>query len=241
MKPKIIEKEAFLIAGIAGGGDETAKAWETYMKLDKVNPLKNKVGEVGYELRMYPGGEGPGKIHVGMQVRDSNVPKEYKLFFVPAATYVEFDIYPAKGYDSSNAEMTKWLEDNADSYKEALLDGMKYGIEVYDERYKGEKDPASVVAMLVPIFKVDPGFDIMETVTGPMGEFSGRIEQSAGTEVRKKVMKGSDEVIAARDPVKGALWMKEALERLDSLTDKDTREQIMTACGCSCNTVNHNP
>jgi predicted transcriptional regulator YdeE len=239
MKPKIINKEAFLIAGVPGSGDETTKVWEAFMKLEKMNPPKNQVGEVGYEVRMYPGGVGPGKIHVGVQVKDSNVPKEYKLFFVPAATYAEFEIYPAKGYESNNAEMSKWLEDNASVYKQALLDGMHYGIEVYDKRFKGNDNPESVVGLLEPIVKVDPGFDITQMVAGTMGEISGRIEEFAGADVRQKVMKGKDEIIAAKDPVKGALWMKEAIDRLDSLTDKDTRKKIMTACGRSCNTVNH--
>jgi predicted transcriptional regulator YdeE len=239
MKPKIIKREAFLIAGVPGSGDETAKVWQAFMKLEKMNPLKNQVGEAGYEVRMYPGDEGPGKIHVGVQVKDSNVPKEYKLFFLPAVTYAEFEIYPAKGYESSNDEMSKWLEDNAGVYKQALLDGMHYGIEVYDQRFKGNDNPESVVGFLEPIVKVEPGFDMTQTVTGPMEEIAGRIEQYAGSEISKKVMKGKDEIIAAKDPVKGALWMKEALERLDNLTDKKTRIKIMTACGRSCNAVNH--
>ena len=239
MEPKIIEKEAFLLAGVAGSGDETAKVWQTYMKLEKMNPLKNQVGEEGYEVRMYPGGEGTGKIHVGVRVKDSSVPKEYKLFFVPAATYAEFEIYSAKGYESSNAEMSKWLEDNVATYRPALLDGMHYGIEVYDERFKGNDNPESVVGILEPIVKVDPGFDIMRMVTGPLEEFAGRIEQFAGADVSRKVMQGKDEMLAVRDPVKGSLWMKEALDRLDSLADIDTCQQIMTACGRSCNTVNH--
>lgn len=155
MEPKIFSKEAFLVAGVIGGGDETGKAWEAFMKLDKMNPLKNKVGEEGYEIRLYPGGEGPGKVHVGMQVKDSSVPAEYKLFFLPAATYAEFEIYPSKGYESSNTEMSKWLADNAGTYREALLDGMHFAVEVYDKRYKGEKDPTSVVGILIPIAPVN--------------------------------------------------------------------------------------
>jgi predicted transcriptional regulator YdeE len=150
MKPKIITREAFIIAGVAGSGDETARVWETYMKLEKLNPLKNQVGEVGYEVRMYPA-EGPGKVHVGVQVKDAGVPAEYKVFYAPAATYAEFEIYPAKGYGSSNAEMNRWLEENAGTYKEALLDGIHYAIEVYDKRFKGDKEPTSVVGILVPI------------------------------------------------------------------------------------------
>ncbi len=237
MKPKIISKEAFLIAGVAGSGDETGKVWETYMKLEKVSPLKNKIGEEGYEVRMYPA-EGPGKIHVGVQVKDASVPKEYKLFFVPAATYAEFEIYPSKGYESSNAEMSKWLEDNASTYKEAFMDGMHYAIEVYDKRFKGDKDPASVVGILVPIMPAAAENPIPKMIAGQIREIGKRIEQFAGDAVSKKVMKGSEEASAEPNPVKRAPWVKEAIDRLDTLTNKKTREQIMTACGQHCHEMN---
>ena len=155
MKPKIISKKAFLVAGVTGSGDETAKAWEAFMKLNKINPLKNKVSEEGYEIRMYPGGEGPGKVHVGVQVKDASVPAEYKVFSLPAFKYAEFEIYPSKGYESSNAEMSKWLEENAGAYREGRLDDKNFAIEVYDKRYKGDKDPTSVVGILVAIMPAD--------------------------------------------------------------------------------------
>lgn len=153
MKPKIYSREAFLVAGVTGSGDETAKVWEAFMKIQKMHPLKNQVGEEGYEVRLYPA-EGPGKVHVGMQVKDANVPAEYKIFSLPASLYAEFEIYPSKGYESSNTEMNQWLMDNANVYKEALLNGLHYAIEVYDKRYKGDKDPTSVVGILAPIVKI---------------------------------------------------------------------------------------
>jgi predicted transcriptional regulator YdeE len=240
MKPKIITKDAFLVAGVSGSGDETAKAWEAFMKIQKLHPLQNQVGEEGYEIRLYTA-EGTSKVHVGLQVTNATVPAEYKVFFVPAATYTEFEIYPSKGYDSSNGEMNKWLADNAGTYQEAQLDGMHYVIEVYDKRYKGDKDPVSVVGILMGVVKTDAdaAANMMKMVIGPIEELAGRIEEFAGAAVSKKVMKGKDELFTAPDPVKGALWMKEVMDRLDNFTDMKTREQIMTACGCSCNTQNH--
>jgi hypothetical protein len=239
MKPKIITKEAFFIAGVVGSGDETAKVWETYMKLEKISPIKNQVGEEGYEVRMYPA-EGPGKVHVGVQVKDASVPAEYKVFFVPAAMFAEFEIYPAKGYGSSNTEMTKWLEENASTYKEALMDGMHYAIEAYDKRFKGNDNPESVVPIWVPIEKNDlksaPNFADM--IAGPLRELGGRIEEFAGVIVRQKVMQGSDELVAAADPVKTAIWMKEAIDRLDTSITPDKCKQIMTACGNACLAMN---
>lgn len=156
MEPRIIKKEAFVVAGVTGSGDETAKAWEAFMKLDKVNPLKNKAGEEGYEVRMYPA-EGPGEVHVGMMVKECLVPVEYKTVSLPASMYAEFEIYPSRGWESGNAEMDKWLYENADKYKEVLLGGKHYAIEVYDKRYKGDKDPASVVGILVAIEDIREG------------------------------------------------------------------------------------
>ncbi len=150
MKPRIFKEDAFIIAGVMGSGDETAQVWETYMKLEKVRPINNQAGEEGYEVRLHPA-EGPGKVHVGVRVKDANIPTEYKVFSVPAATYAEFEIYPAKGYGSSNAEMSKWLEENAGTYKEVLLEGMHYAIEVYDHRFKGNDNPESVVPIWVPL------------------------------------------------------------------------------------------
>ena len=75
MEPDIFSKEALIIAGVTGSGDETGKVWETFMKLNKVHPLENKVGETGYEMRMYQG-EGPGEVHAGMQVDSTSVPPE---------------------------------------------------------------------------------------------------------------------------------------------------------------------
>jgi len=154
MEPKIIKKEAFIIAGVTGSGDETGKVWEAFMKLNKISPLKNQVGEDGYEIHMYPGGEGPGEVHVGVQVKDARVPAEYKVVSVPAFSYAEFVIYPAKGYGSSNTEMNKWLQANAGTYREGRLGDKNFAIEVYDKRFKDDKDPASVVGCLVPIVTV---------------------------------------------------------------------------------------
>jgi len=150
MKPRIFERGAFMVAGVAGSGDETGKAWDAFMKLNKVIPLTNKAGEDGYEVRVYPA-EGSGQVHVGFAVRDSRVPQEYAVLPVPACMYAEFEIRPAKGYESSNAEMNRWLAENAETYREALFEGKHYAIEVYDARYKGDRDPDSVVGILMPI------------------------------------------------------------------------------------------
>jgi predicted transcriptional regulator YdeE len=238
-KPKITQKEAMVIAGVAGSGDETAKAWEAFMKIQKMHPLTNQAKEdaaEGYEVRLYPP-EGMGKILVGVPVEDANVPAEYKTISLPPAAYAEFEIYPAKGYESSNGEMDRWLEDNNSTYKQALFEGMKYIVEVYDARFKGEKDPLSVIGCLVPLVPVAAENPLAKMVAGAVQEFSGRIEQYAGADIRKKVMWGAEKMPGILDSVKGALDYKEAIERLEKLVDKPTCNKIMTACGCACQSL----
>ena len=92
---------------------------------------------------------------MGVQVKDARVPAEYKAVSVPAFLYAEFEIYPSKGYGSSNDEMEKWLSDNERVYKEGRLGDRGFAIEIYDKRYKGEKDPASVVGIIIPIVPVN--------------------------------------------------------------------------------------
>ncbi len=76
--------------------------------------------------------------------------------------------------------------------------------------------------------------DFTEVVAGQLQVMGDRIEQYAGAKVRDKVMKGYQDSRDNPDPVKGALGYKDAIDRLDKLTDKPTREKIMTACGCAC-------
>ena len=69
---------------------------------------------------------------------------------------------------------------------------------------------------------------------GQIREIGGRIEQFAGVKVREKVMEGSDKAAASSNAEKVALWVKEAMDRLDALTETAKREKIMLACGYNC-------
>ena len=82
-----------------------------------------------------------------------------------------------------------------------------------------------------------PDFDFKDMVDAAAKEFSKRVEQFAGLEVRKKVLPDGAPLAGITDPVKGALDYKAAVERLDKLADKPTREKIMQACGCTCQSI----
>ena len=60
----------------------------------------------------------------------------------------------------------------------------------------------------------------------------------AGETIRKKVMEGSEEMTEATELRVIALWVKGAMDRLDSLVDESTKIQIMENCGYGCASVN---
>ena len=151
LNPKIIKKDALIIACVSGNGNETASVWENFMELQKQKPLKNKLSDNGYEIRVY-GDDFEATVYAGLAVSDEQVDLEYTLFKLPASTYSSFDVYVANGYDSENNAMNEWLSTNKEGYSEKLLDGNHYCVEYYDERFKG-REAGSIVEIWIPIEK----------------------------------------------------------------------------------------
>jgi hypothetical protein len=75
-------------------------------------------------------------------------------------------------------------------------------------------------------------------VAGQIRELGGHIEEIAGVKVRDKVMEGSEQAAGFSDRKKIALWVKEAIDRLDACTAPEKSKQIMAACGHTC--IAHN-
>lgn len=150
MEPTRIEPAVrLLIAGVAGDGNETAKAWQSYTSLSKSAPIPNKAGTAGYEVRFYPEGNGPAVI-CGARVKAGPVRPEYHTITLPESLYAVFEIHPAQGYDSENVSMDEWLKVNG-KYSQRGLDDRLFAVLVYGDRYKGESDAASVVECWVPV------------------------------------------------------------------------------------------
>ena len=68
----------------------------------------------------------------------------------------------------------------------------------------------------------------------PLAEIGRAVEQFAGAETKNQVMVGSAKLKNSSQPEKVATWVKEAMERLDQLVDKETRCRIMSQCGYQC-------
>jgi len=65
-----------------------------------------------------------------------------------------------------------------------------------------------------------------------LAKFSSGLDEIAGEEIREAVMKGSDGLSSHSSRREVIDWSKRAMERLDSLVDKEKREKIMTDCSC---------
>ncbi len=150
MEPQRIEPSVkLLIAGATGKGNETARAWDAYTSLSKSAPIPNKAGTTGYEVRFYAEGKEP-EVLVGTRVKAGPVRPEYQTVTLPESLFAVFDVHPAQGYDSENVAMDEWLKTNG-KYRQVGLADRQFAVLVYDERYKGEADPASVVECWVPV------------------------------------------------------------------------------------------
>jgi hypothetical protein len=77
-----------------------------------------------------------------------------------------------------------------------------------------------------------------ETDVNMIKEFGKNVERIAGKTVSKKVMQGSEHVTKSSTKDTIALWLRDAIRRLDSTLDEDTRIQIMEHCGRNCASMN---
>jgi len=65
-----------------------------------------------------------------------------------------------------------------------------------------------------------------------LAKFSKGVENTVGSAVRLKVMKGSDRLAASANQQEVIDWTIEAMDRLDDLVDAKSRRDIMTGCAC---------
>ena len=158
MNPHIFIKDRQRIAGITGDGSQTLKVWTDFDNLYKENPFP-KADEAGYEIRFWQNrktGKAPatdGSVHVGFLAEKAPDSADYATVELPAAEYAAFDVYVAKGYDSGNEEMEKWLEDNKYVYGLREFDGYEYVVECYNEKFKDSDKPDSVVEIWLPLYR----------------------------------------------------------------------------------------
>jgi len=77
-----------------------------------------------------------------------------------------------------------------------------------------------------------------KTKHGMLVVLEKNIEVLAGKQIAKKVMEGSETITERTDKKKTAEWVKQAIDKLDTLVSKDAKIRIMENCGYNCANIN---
>jgi len=75
---------------------------------------------------------------------------------------------------------------------------------------------------------------------GMIEQFGHEVEVAAGESVRERVMTGADSLRPKAKPEAIALWLREAIDRLDAAAPPGVAAKVMEGCGAACSGVNHN-
>ena len=132
MQPTIIKKDKLYITGLSGDGSKTGELWNDFDKQYNDKPFP-KTDENGYEIRFWSKAKEGNDVHVGFSAESKQENDGFTTIAIPASEYAVFDVLVAKGYDSGNAEMDKWLNDNSLLLKNRDIDGNGFIIEHYNE------------------------------------------------------------------------------------------------------------
>ena len=144
----MFKKEKLLIAGVTGNGYKTKDIWDEFKDIEEKNPIDSITPGSYYEIRIHK--ENECLCHVGISVNEKVNNKAYKIMELPASLYKSFDVYVPNGYDSENENMGKWLSENKEKYMEREINGDKYIIEHYTERF----DKENIVEIWIPLIEL---------------------------------------------------------------------------------------
>lgn len=157
MNPRMFKKKGMILAGVSGGGHETAETWKRFMTLDEERPLADTASVGAYEVRMADSATGGERVFVGCEVNDAQqADKAYEIFKLPPSAYASFDVYVQDGYESENDAMSEWLLSNEKKWTRNLLEGNPYCVEHYDARFNGDNDE-SIVEIWLPVQEAAQG------------------------------------------------------------------------------------
>lgn len=148
MQPKLMQKDAFHIVGLSGDGAKTGEVWNQFDRRYNENPFPKAVSaegtdDNGYEIRFWGGANQKNSVHVGFLAENPAARGGFTTVKLPASEYAVFDVYVAKGYDSGNAEMEKWLNDHSAMFGLRQCGGFEYVVECYGGKFKNGDKPDS--------------------------------------------------------------------------------------------------
>ena len=126
------------LVGLMGDGNNTTELWNRFD--EKANLITGNA----YEVRFYQ--EDDCECFVGTE--NGSIKTDFVTLTIPESEYAIFDVLVSNGYDSENDNMEKWLDDNKDDYKQREINGKKYILEIFSDRFK-----EGIVEIGIPIEK----------------------------------------------------------------------------------------
>jgi predicted transcriptional regulator YdeE len=150
MIPKMIIKGETAIYGLRGDGANTGTLWAKFEKRFSKKPF-DKIGEEAYEIRTFKGAKPGADVLVGYEWDNAYAATGWNFAVLPAGEYAVFDVLVTNGYDSENAAMEQWLDDN----KERYIGRGDFVVERYvPEKFKGGDKADSIVEMWLPVSRI---------------------------------------------------------------------------------------
>ena len=165
MKPKVVRRDAFLVAGYGFFGDpfvssaawteenEIGKLWKRFTgfcvdRAEEIPPTS--IPGIGYEFHIWNQDvleTGHYEVFVGIEVKDVvNLPVDLSVKSIPARKYAMFTLAGELIEKELSAEMAEWLA------AAGLKQVGTFIFNLYDERYKGTQNhPDSEIEVYVPV------------------------------------------------------------------------------------------
>lgn len=170
MEPRMVDKDSMILLGFSFFGDpfmmsggwteenEIGRLWKRFMAFffNHQSEIKHVVSaKVMYEMHiLHEETKSTGEIEVftGLEVaRLEDVPVEMLVKILPPSTYAIFTLYGKEINSDWQKMLQGWMQETGYS------SGGNYGLQCYDERFKGvDKMDESILEIMVPV-KRPPG------------------------------------------------------------------------------------
>lgn len=151
MNPRFVDRPEMIIVGIVGCSSDVSEMdiyglWQRFEKNSRY--IKHQIAGKGYEVHIQE--DTAPVMHfclAGVEVQKiEDLPLEFFAKTIPASRYAVFTHYLKDGgFGEAFKAVYDWLKES--EYAAAY----PFDIQCYDERFKGQSDPESVIEIYIPI------------------------------------------------------------------------------------------
>lgn len=152
IQPKIVKLDKRYIVGLFGNRSKQSELWKDFDELYAKEPF-TKADE--YKCSIYFWGKNPipnKNIFFGFESGSSADGNPFDTIEIPACEWAVFEVNPAKWWVSGDKKVEGWVANNT-AYHWRNYNGAVYQLEYYKEKFKGGRDPDSLMEVWYPLEK----------------------------------------------------------------------------------------